>query len=286
MRSLVLLLLAAASVHAAVPADKSAQIRRLIRDHQVAAAETAARTLLAVHPAEAEVHALLASVFVAKDTADAAVASAEKAAKLAPANSEYQRQLGDIYRFAAEKTGLLGKMGLAKKCRLAYEKAVELDPANLDARSSLMGFYQVVPGVMGGGLEKAREQATAIRQIDASRGLIAYAMLDIGEKKYAEAFAGLEAALLAAPDSYPALFQFGRLTAITGERVDQGMTALRKCLTLTPTPGAPGHDATYWRLGNLWERKGDKPAARAAYLAALTANPGFAQASESLAKLE
>src|SRR5207253_366475 len=103
-----------------------------------------------------------------------------------------------------------------------------------------------------------------IRKLDAGRGRLAFASLYASEKKYAEAFAELDETLKAAPDDYPALYQVGRLAAVSGERVDRGIAALQKCLTLAPPPNAPGHDAAHWRLGNLWEKKGDKPAARAA----------------------
>jgi len=56
-----------------------------------------------------------------------------------------------------------------------------------------------------------------------------------------------------------ALYQFGRVAALSGERIERGMEALRKCLTLPPAQGSPGHEAAQWRLGNLWEKKGDKP---------------------------
>ena len=277
---------ATALAQAAVSPVQSENVRTLLRDHKVAAAASAANALVAAHPAEAEAYALLGSVDVAKDDADAAVTAVEKAAELAPANSEYQRQLGDTYGFAAQKAGMLSKMGFAKKCRLAYEKAVELDPGNLKARSSLMGFYQQAPGMMGGGLDKAYAQAAAIKQLDAGRGRLAYATLHTAEKKYAEAFTELEEALQVAPDDYTALYQYGRLTALSGERIDRGMAALTKCLTLPPPPDSPGHAAAHWRIGNLWEKKGDQTAARASYQAALAIDPGFQQASESLKKLE
>jgi tetratricopeptide (TPR) repeat protein len=181
---------------------------------------------------------------------------------------------------------MLSKMGLGKKCLAAYEKAVALDPTNLNARSSLMTVYQQAPGMMGGGGDKALVQAAAIKQLDETRGRVAYAMFYIGEKKYAEALTELEEALKSAPDHYAALYQFGRLAALTGERIDRGMEALKKCLTLPPTPGFPGHEAAQWRLGNLWEKKGDKQAARAAYQAALAINSGFQQAIDALKKLD
>lgn len=285
MRSLILLLLTAALAHAAVPTEKIENVRGLLRDRKLDAAESAADALVAAHPAEAEAHALLGSVRVAKGNADGAVKACEKAAELAPKNGEYQRQLGDIYGLAGQKAGMLSKMSWGKKAIAAYEKAVELDPTNLTARQSLMSFYQMAPGMMGGGADKAYAQAAEIRKLDAERGRIAYAILYVAEKKYAEALAEIEAVLQSTPDHYAALFQYGRISALTGERIDRGMEALKKCLTLPPPPGAPGHEAAHWRLGNLWEKKGDKPAARAAYQAALALNPGFQQAIDSLKKL-
>ena len=137
MRSIILLLLTAALAHAAVPAEKIENVRGLLRDRRLAAAESAANALVAANPTEAAAHALLASVCVAKGDPDAAVTAGEKAVELAPTSSEYQLQLGDTYGFAAQQAGMLGKVGWAKKCRLAYEKAVGLDPKNLNARNSL-----------------------------------------------------------------------------------------------------------------------------------------------------
>lgn len=285
MRPVFLLLLTAAVAHAALDSARSENVRGLLRDHQFAAAESAAKALVAASPAEPEAYLLLGRAEIAKGDADAAVAAHEKAVELAPKNGDYQRQLGDAYGFAAQKAGVFSMMGWAKKCRVAYEKAVELEPVNVNARSSLMSFYQRAPGIAGGGIDKAYAQAAEIQKLDAVRGHIAYATLYAGEKKYPEAFAQLEDVLKGEPDNYLALYQLGRLAALSGQQVNRGMDALKKCLTLTPPPGAPGHDAANWRLGNLWEKKGDKAAARAAYQAALAVNPSFPQAIDALKKL-
>ena len=286
MRRLLTLLLSAVVAHAAVSPANLEDGRALLRARKFGEAESAAKALVAASPAEPEAYALLGSVYLAKGDPEAGVKACEKAAELAPGNGDLQRQLGDAYGSAAQKAGMLGKMGWAKKCRAAYEKAVELDPTNLNARSSLMTYCQQAPGFMGGGLDKAYAQAAAIRKLDVSRGRVAYATLYAGEKKYAEAFAEFDEVLKATPNDYQALYQMGRLAALSGERVDRGMAALNQCLALPPTPGAPGHDAAHWRLGNLWEKKGDRQAARAAYQAALAENPGFQQAIDALKKLD
>jgi tetratricopeptide (TPR) repeat protein len=236
--------------------------------------------------AAAQEAAALGARHLAEGNADGAVKAWEKAVELEPDNGEYRRQLGDAYGLAAQKAGMLGKMSLGKKCLAAYEKAVALEPENLESRSSLMAVYQQAPAMMGGGIEKAREQATAIKKLNATRGCIAHAILHIGEEKYAEAFAELDQALENEPGSYSALYQLGRTAALSGDRIDRGIEALTKCLVQTPPPGAPAHDAANWRLGNLWEKKGDKPAARAAYQAALAIKPDYKPALDSLKKLK
>ena len=286
MHLLILLLLTAVVANATIAPDKIENVRGLLRDHKVTEAESAANSLVAAHPADAEAHALLARVCLAKNDADGAVKAGEKAVALAPANSDLQLQLGDTYGFAAQKGSVFSMPGWAKKCRLAYEKAVELDPANLTARSSLLGFCQQAPGLMGGGLDKAYEQAAAIKKLDAARGRVAYATLYGAEKKYDLALTEFDAALKLSPDDYAALYQMDKLSVLSGQFLERGLASLRRCLELTPPDGAPGHAAAQWRIGNILEKKNDSAGARAAYDAALQLDPKFAQAADSLKKMK
>jgi tetratricopeptide (TPR) repeat protein len=273
-------------VFGAIAPEKLSAIREQIRERKLVEANAAARALLVTNPSEPEAYGLLGSVQIAEGDPDSAIPEFEKAVELAPNSSELWRQLGDAYGFAAQKAGMLSKISLARKCRAAYERAVELDPGNLAARSSLMTYYQSAPGVMGGGLDKAFAQAAEIKARDLDRGRVAYATLYAADHRYAEAFDELEEVLRANPDSYRAWFQLGRLSALSGDRVDRGMELLRKCLAVEPPAGAQGHDVVHWRLGNLWERRGNKKAARAEYDAALKVNPNFEQAKESLKTLD
>lgn len=251
-------------------------------------AQAAFEKLAAANPDNASILFYLGRLALQRNDHESAVKYLEKAVALAPKDSRMHQRLGDAYGLSAQKAGLFSKMSLAGKCRTAYEKAVELDPRSLDARFALLGFYQQAPSIAGGGLDKAHAQAQEIRKLDESRGREAIAGLYIVEKKYAEAFAEFEAGLKDKPDDYAALYQYGRLAAISGERRDQGLAALRKCLAQTPpdtSPPQPGHAAAHWRIGNILEKQNDKAGARAAYEAALQIDPKFPQAIESLKKL-
>src|SRR5271166_4832554 len=56
--------------------------------------------------------------------------------------------------------------GLAKKVRLEFERAVELDPKSSEARTNLAQFYLQAPPVVGGGKDKARAQVEALAGFD------------------------------------------------------------------------------------------------------------------------
>ena len=282
-RLLPVLLLLSLVAHAAPSLDEA---KALIERRNYPAARQMLEQITAAEPDNAEAFFQLGrAAMILGDDPATAVPNLEKAVELNPASSLYQQRLGDAYGRSAQKAGVFSKFGLAKKCKAAYEKAVELDPRNLDAHFSLMGYYQQAPGIAGGGMDHAYTEAGKIRQLDPARGRQAYASLYLAEKKFDQALGLYEAVLKDNPADYGALYAIGRIAAVTGERIERGMASLRKCLELAPPPDQPGHAAAHWRLGNLFEKKGDKATARSEYQAALKVDPKFSQAIESLKKL-
>jgi tetratricopeptide (TPR) repeat protein len=276
-----LALLASAAVD---PAAFTAAVQ-LFDQRKPLEAQKAFEALAAADAGNADVQFYLGRLALQRDEHEKAVAYLEQAVTLAPTDARYHHRLGDAYGRSAQKAGMFSKMGLAGKCRTSYEKAVELDPKSVEARFALLGFYQQAPGIVGGGMDKALLQAQAIKQLDPLRGRQAIAGVYIIEKKYAQAFAEFDEALKEKPGDYAALFQTGRLTAITGERLADGLAALRQCLAQTPPGNQPGHAAAHWRIGNILEKQNDRAGARTAYEAALKIDPKFPQAIESLKKL-
>jgi len=216
---------------------------------------------------------------------EAAVQHLERAVALDSGNAGYHLQLGGAYGAAAGKASAMAQLGLARKARRSLERAVELDPASVEARMGLMMFYRHAPGVVGGGIGKARAQAEAIRRIDPRRGAMAMIQLQVAERQFEEAFATADAFRSAEPDAFLPHFTYGRIAAISGQRIEAGERALRRSLELSPGAGEPSHASAHWRLGNLAEKRGDIPAARAAYEASLQVDPQFRRAIEALAKL-
>lgn len=280
--SLFLLPLATAAVGGTSEPDR---IRGLLRDNHAGAALAAATQYANQLPGDAQAHALLGSARLAQGDHTGAVTALERAAQFAPEDSEIHRRLGDAYLASLDSAGVFAKLSLARKCRIAYERAVTLDPTNVAARRSVLGFYVGAPALFGGDKDRARTEAAEIMRLDPGQGHLVAGMFLSDEKKYPQAVAEFERALQFNPESYLALYQIGRLAVLTGEGLDRGIETLRRALALPAEPHAPDHAAAHWRLGMLHELKGDREAARTAYRASLALNPSFKKAARALARL-
>jgi tetratricopeptide (TPR) repeat protein len=243
----------------------------------------------------------------------------ESATKLDPKNSIYYLWLGRAYGREAQDANVLRQPGLAKKTRSAWERAIELDPDNLDARSDLIQYYVQAPGFLGGSTSKAIEQAEEIRKRNALRGYLELGGLYEREKKLAEAekaylgaskersdrhvgeyrlgvfyqntgaydkaFELFESMIATNPSEAGALFQIGKTGALSGQRLARAAEALEAYLQTTPGRNDPSLAAAHWRLGMVHEKRQDRQRAKTEYESALRLDPTFKPATESLKKL-
>lgn len=274
----------------------------------------------AKNPKDADAAFYLGRTLLRLDRMEPAVEWLEKAAALAPNNSEKQWWLGRGYGASARQANILSKAGLAKKAKAAFDKAVALDPANLDARSDLVSFYLEAPGFMGGSVAKAKEQAAEIRKRDRLRGRQAMAGIYLYEKnpagaekelrqavqempgdprarfslgllyadaqRWNEAFESFEAILKADPQHYGALYQVGKTGALSGQRLDRAEECLKRYLSHNPGTDDPPLAYAHYRLGMVYEKKGNKAQARAEYQQAVKLDPNLDEAKKALAKVK
>lgn len=274
------------SVTAFALAEPQTQYVALFTSKNYTELQTVAQKALAAEPANAEAHFYLGVSYFYQRQSDQAVPHLEKAVEYAPANSEYRRALGDAYGLLALRGSKLAAFGRARKCKAAYEKAIELDPKNVQARISLGMYYMQAPGIVGGSRKKAYEQLEEIEKLDPQIGWNMRVIAYFSEKKYQDIRMMLDERAAKMPNDYFILYQYGCLSAATGENVDDGIAKLLRCLEIKPASGMPGHAYVQLELGKNYERKGDKPAARAAYEAALSRAPHMKDASRALEKLK
>jgi tetratricopeptide (TPR) repeat protein len=243
----------------------------------------------------------------------------EQAIALKPNVAEYHYFLGGAYGNQAQKAGMFGGIGLAKKAKAELERAVQLDPNYFDARFALIDFYMVAPGFVGGGEDKALAQAVEIRKLSALEGHRAYGRIynrqkktDLARKEYVDAvreqpaspkahvylgtflvnqkdWSGalheFEYALSLDPNFMLAYFRIGYHAATSASNYARGEEALRKYLSYTPADNEPSLASAWYYLGLIQEKTGRKADARQSFLNAQKLSPAWKDVAEALKRV-
>jgi len=250
---------------------------------------------------------------------DHAVMHAEKAVSLEPQNSIYVQWLGRAYGGKADRDR---SFFVARKVKKQFERAVELDPSNIEARIDLEQFCIEAPGIVGGNTSEARAQVDAIAKLDPAEGHIAMAMFDLeslkkpdlAENEYREVLAAKPANLepyfeaasffrnqnkiadmngaidaAAQVKSNDPRIEYYRAVAMVsgGADLPRAEQYLKSYLASTPDRSDwPSHAGAREWLGRLYEAQGKMGEAAEQYRAALQLDPGRKDIRERLAKLE
>lgn len=86
----------------------------------------------------------------------------EKATDLAPDNPDALNWHANALFSTINEASFLAKGRMAGQAKGMLERAVEIDPAYVDARIALVEFYRNAPGIAGGSRKKAKENAEAM----------------------------------------------------------------------------------------------------------------------------
>ena len=254
---------------------------------------------------------------IARGAPDSAITILERAVAESPQDAEAHYQLAVAHGGKAMASGLLGKLSHVKKARRELETAIALDPRHIEARMMSLQADLAAPGIMGGSVDKALEQARAIKDIDPVVGHRAFAYIYTDQKKpalakqelldavrehpespkarsylgqyrsnvekdYAGAFAEFEAALRIDPGYMAAYYHLGRTAALADSNLDRGEQSLKKYLDYTPKRNEPTLAWAHYQLGNLYEAAGRKAEAEQSFKAALALDPSLKEASQAL----
>jgi tetratricopeptide (TPR) repeat protein len=310
-RILPILLMLAASL-AAIAADTANDMLAAGRIDE-AIAELNGR--LSSAPTDAESSNLLCRAYFALEDWNRAESSCRKAASLAPDNSRFHLWLGRVYGEKADRANFLAAAGLAGKVRGEFERAVQLNPQDVDARLDLAEFYLEAPGIVGGGEKKAREQAQSIAMENPAREHWVYARIAEKKKDFttaegeyhqyidlsqgdAEAWLNLalflrrqkrldemEQAIVklsqAPMPKSDVLVEAAGILYRAGRSYPFATELLRRYLASGPVEAAPAFKAHYL-LGMLLEKQGDKAAAAREYRASLSLARNFGMAQQAL----
>ena len=174
----------------------------------------------------------------------------------------------------------------AKRGREALEAALKIDPENLKAREILYNFYTHAPWPIGSSA-KAAAQLEEIRKRSPNRALAISLGPKISAKLFDEAFKVCDEMLAKNEEDTLALFQYGRVAAISGQNLERGIACLHKYIALAPkSSDAPSIANAWGRIGNIEQKRSHAEEARTAYKKALELEPNNKAAAAALASVK
>ncbi|MGA2736319.1 MAG: hypothetical protein ABSG65_02590 [Bryobacteraceae bacterium] len=206
------------------------QARKL---YQLTDYDTSLKILEAIQPKDGAVFELIGRNHYMQGEYKKATEILEKAVAAEPANSGYELWLGRAYGRRAETASPFSAPANAKKAREHFEKAVQLDPRNLDALSDLFEYYLEAPGFLGGGLDKAVGIADQMTVLDPAEGQWAQARLAEKKKEFGAAEDHLQRAAEMAPHEAKRLIDLARFQAKQG-RYQESDQSFRKAEKIAP----------------------------------------------------
>jgi hypothetical protein len=166
-----------------------------------------------------------------------------------------------------------------KECK-AY---LALDPKELDAAATPANFYRSRKNPAGAEGVWKDYLAVQPKNLEA---LLELGQLRVEMEKCNAAKESFLVGLKASGGDVRFHYQLGRLSALTGRDPEEGLSHLQAYLGKTPPPGNPTWADAYWRMGNIYEKSGNKRAAVQSYQKALEINPKDKNAKDSLKTLD
>jgi tetratricopeptide (TPR) repeat protein len=268
------------------------QGKRLMEEEEFEQAKDVLLKVMENEPENAEANFLLCKVFVILEDHDNAIEYGKKAVELDDSVSDYHLWLGRAHVMQAQKGSKLKAIFRANRARGEFEKAVSLDSANIDARLQLAEYLMMAPGVAGGSMSKAEYHARMIEQMDSLFGAIAWSSywqnrkdtvkaesylrkavrLDTtsnhlatyrlgfflnSQERYLEAAGVFEETLVKHPDETGILYQVGRSYVFAKDSLDEAERCFKQYLQTEHRRSTPSWAAAHWRLGMVYDLKGE-----------------------------
>jgi tetratricopeptide (TPR) repeat protein len=319
--ALVVTLICAPAIGHGALAQCAPATQRLIGDGKFDEARAETEPLVKKNGSDEAALHCMGRIAEARGKSGEAVDWFEKAAKANDKNAQHHLWLGNSLGTEAQKANKLRQPFLARRVKAEFERAVALVPTLVEAREGLVQFYAIAPGVMGGDVNKAKEQIAEITKLNPMRGHFRAAWLaqrekDVAaeerayvaattaapdsvvafsslgnfykrQKKWAASMTAFEQILKIKPDAIGAHLNIGGVSAASGDNLDRGEREIKQWMSLAPKDAPSGNyfAAHYW-LGLIYVAQGKKDVARTEYEAALAINPKNEDVKKALAALK
>lgn len=256
--------------------------KNLLQNNKLSEARAAFEKLISDDKNNAEAHFYLGkTLFRLKEYEDASD-EFETAIKINWNNADYHFWFAQAMGQDAVNSSIFTKIKLAPKIKDEYLKTVKISPTHIHGRIGLINFYRVAPGLMGGSMEKAYEEAKILIGFDEKQGHYQLAALYNADKNVAKAeeeFKFLENKFGNSKDFCGFYNDYGYLL-LNKSQFNDAIQKFKKQVELDPD-----NPNSYDSLGDGFLAAGNKPEAIAQFKKALEIDPNFAASKKKLKDL-
>jgi tetratricopeptide (TPR) repeat protein len=297
------------------------QGKKLIEEEEVEQAKEVLLKVVENEPENAEANFLICKLSVMLGDHDGGIKYGKKAVKLDESVSDYHLWLGRAHGMQAQRGSKLKALFRAKRAKNEFVKAVDLAPTSVQARLQLAQYLLMAPGIAGGDKEKAVEHVRIIEKQDSLYGAMAWGYywqfqkdtvkaekhhreavrLDTtkrheatytlgfflqGRERHHEAAELFDKLFQENPDEMGALYQVGRSYVLAEDSLDKAERCFKQYLQVDPKWYTPGWAAAHWRLGMVYDLKGEKELAIAELEEAVRLDPDSEDYKKTLKELK
>ena len=216
----------------AVLAGAAAPVERALALYNRTDYEAALRLLDSIQPKDATAYLLMGQCSYMRGDPKKASDYFQKSVELAPTDISHL-WLGRAYGRRAETSSFVTAPGYASKARQHFERAVELNPRNLEAIEDLFEYYLEAPGFLGGGLDKAARLTQRIGEVNPAEYHWAQARLAEKQKEYRTAEQQLRRAVDVAPRQMGRIVDLAKFLSKSG-RYQESEEAFQQAAQIDP----------------------------------------------------
>ncbi len=118
---------------------------------------------------------------------DNAITYYKRLKQLKPTEANYYYKYGGALGMKASQSNKFKALGMIGEIRSSFEKAIELNPKNIEARWALIEFNLKLPAIIGGSENKAIEYSNQLKELSPVDGYLSRGHIEEHFKRYSQA---------------------------------------------------------------------------------------------------
>jgi len=255
----------------------------LQKNKKYEAAEKVFQSILSDNDTSAAANYYLARIKYIQKDFDAASDYAERAVELNPQKANYHFWYANALGAVAQDANVFKQAWLAPKILDQFKKTIELDSTHIGGHVGAGNFYVMAPGIMGGDIDKARDEAQALIRLGSERGrwlLLAIAQKE-GDFEHADKQYELLDKSFNDSTGNPGFYNNYGYYLIKRKNPLKAIKMFKRLVRLSPN-NANSYDS----LGDGFRAAGQLDSALVAYKNALRIDPGFKESQKKLAEIQ